>query len=38
VNVTVVNVATALGALGFLIGAVLQMRGHRVGVTSSGRS
>jgi hypothetical protein len=38
VNVTIVNVATALGALGFLIGAVLQMRGHRVGVASSGRS
>jgi hypothetical protein len=34
VNVTIVNVATALGALGFLIGAVLQMRGNRVGVDS----
>jgi hypothetical protein len=30
VNVHLVNAATSLGALGFLIGAVLQMRGNRV--------
>ena len=34
VNVTIVNAATALGALGFLVGAVLQMRGSRMAADS----